>query len=177
MKYLVTLSSICIFIASSSTGELFSQPIRGNVRQTGRMFPEHVEQSFMNPEYSFVTVWWILWTIREAKVHLIKNQLYLLNTPNYVSEQMFTQLRTSKNWFFSLFVLPWYNCTGWLGIKKQVTYVFLIYALWSLKDSLPWYNCTGWLGVKHQLTYSRIQGYLFLYTSDCPDITTLVDWA
>ena len=41
------------FIFSSSTGELCSQPIRGNDRQIGRMFPEHVERSFLDPEYSF----------------------------------------------------------------------------------------------------------------------------
>ena len=44
------------FISSSSTGELCSQPVRGNVRQIGRMFPEHVERSFLDPEYSFVAV-------------------------------------------------------------------------------------------------------------------------
>ena len=49
MKNLATPSSIFIFISSSSTGEFCSQPI-------GRMFPEHVEQSFLDPEYSFVTV-------------------------------------------------------------------------------------------------------------------------
>ena len=32
--------------------------------------------------------------IREAKVRPIKNQLYSPNIPNYVCEQMFTQLRT-----------------------------------------------------------------------------------
>ena len=41
VKNLVTHSSI--FISSSSTGELCSQPIRGNVPQIGRMFPKHVE--------------------------------------------------------------------------------------------------------------------------------------
>ena len=56
VKNLATPSSICIFISSSSTGELCSQPIRGNVRRIGRMFPEHVERSFSDPEYSFVAV-------------------------------------------------------------------------------------------------------------------------
>ena len=56
MKNLATPSSIFIFISSSSTGELCSQPIRGNVRRIGRMFPEHVEWSFLDPEYSFVAV-------------------------------------------------------------------------------------------------------------------------
>ena len=39
------------------------------------MFPEHAERSFLDPKYSFVVV-------REAKVHPIKNQLGLPNTPN-----------------------------------------------------------------------------------------------
>ena len=31
-----------------------SQPIRGKVRRIGRIFAEHVERSFLDPEYSFV---------------------------------------------------------------------------------------------------------------------------
>ena len=37
-------------------------PIRGNVRRIGRMFPEHAERSFLDPEYSFVAVRQILRT-------------------------------------------------------------------------------------------------------------------
>ena len=40
VKNPATPSSIFIFISSSSTGELCSQPIRDNVRRIGRMFPE-----------------------------------------------------------------------------------------------------------------------------------------
>ena len=58
VKNLATPSSI--FILSSSTGQLCSQPIRGNVHQIGRMFPEHVERSFLDPEYSFIAVQRIL---------------------------------------------------------------------------------------------------------------------
>ena len=54
VKNLVTPSSI--FISSSSTGELCSQPVRGNFRRIGRMFPENVERSFLDPEYSFVAL-------------------------------------------------------------------------------------------------------------------------
>ena len=54
VKNLATPSSI--FISSSSTGELCSQTIRGNVRRIGRMFPEHIERSFLDPDYSFVAV-------------------------------------------------------------------------------------------------------------------------
>ena len=53
VKNLATPSSIFIFMFSSSTGELCPQPIRGNDRRIGRMFPEHVERSFLDPEYSF----------------------------------------------------------------------------------------------------------------------------
>ena len=77
VKNLVTPSSILIFISSSSTGELCSQsqPIRGNVCRIGQMFPEHVMQSFLDPEYSFITVQRIL--------------------PTRFAKQKFTQLRTS----------------------------------------------------------------------------------
>ena len=54
VKNLATPSSIFYFFISSSS------TIRGNVRQIGWMFPEHVEQSFLDPEYSFVAVRWIL---------------------------------------------------------------------------------------------------------------------
>ena len=56
VKNLATPSSIFICISSSSTGELCSQPIRDNVRRIGRMFPEHVERSSLDPEHSFVAV-------------------------------------------------------------------------------------------------------------------------
>ena len=49
MKNLETLSSIFIFVFSSSAGELCSRPIS----RIGRKFPEHVERSFLDPEYSF----------------------------------------------------------------------------------------------------------------------------
>ena len=53
VKNLATPSSIFIFVFSSFTGELCSQPVRGNDRPIGRTFPEHVELSFLDPEYSF----------------------------------------------------------------------------------------------------------------------------
>ena len=75
VKDLAIPSSIFIFIYSSSTGEHYSQPVRGNVRRIGRMFPEHVERSFLDPEYSFVAVRRIL--------------------PARFAKQKFSQLRTS----------------------------------------------------------------------------------
>ena len=78
VKNLATPSSIFIFIYFSSTGELCSQPVRGSVRRIGRMFPEHAERSFLDPEYSFVAGRRILPTRR--KVRPIKNQLGSPNT-------------------------------------------------------------------------------------------------
>ena len=71
MKNLATPSSI--FISSSSTGELCSQPIRDNVRRIGRMFPEHVERSFLDPEHSFDEYFQLG---SRRKVRPIKNGLY-----------------------------------------------------------------------------------------------------
>ena len=75
VKNLATPSSIFIFISSSSTGELCSQPVRGNVRRIWRMLPEHVERSFLDPDYSFDAVLRIL--------------------PTRFAKQKFAQLRTS----------------------------------------------------------------------------------
>ena len=69
---------------------LRSQPIRGKIRRIGRIFPEHVERSFLDPEYIFVRSS----TNTPNYIRRIKNQLYSPNTPNYVHEQIFAQLRT-----------------------------------------------------------------------------------
>ena len=79
VENLATQSSIFIFIFSSSTGELCSQPIRGSDRRIGRMFPEHVERSFLDPEYSFDEYFQLG---SRRKVRLIKNQLASPNTSN-----------------------------------------------------------------------------------------------
>ena len=79
VKNLATQSSIFIFIFSSSTGELCSQPIRGSDRRIGQMFPEHVERSFLDPEYSFDEYFQLG---SRRKVHPIKNQLASPNTPS-----------------------------------------------------------------------------------------------
>ena len=49
VKNLATPSSIFIFAFSSFTGELCSQPIRGNDHPIGRMFPEHVCLLYTSP--------------------------------------------------------------------------------------------------------------------------------
>ena len=77
MKNLATPSSIFIFVFSSFTEELCSQPIRGNDRPIGRRFPEHVERRFLDPEYSFDEYFQLG---SRRKVGPIKNQLALPNT-------------------------------------------------------------------------------------------------
>ena len=79
VKNLATPSSIFIFVFSSFTGELCSQPIRGNDRPIGRMFPEHVERRFLDPEYSFDEYFQLG---SRRKVRPVKNQLASLNTSN-----------------------------------------------------------------------------------------------
>ena len=76
-KNLAIPSSIFIFI--SSTGELCSQPIRGNVRRIGRMFPEHVERSFLDPEHSFDEYCQLC---SRRTVRPVKNQVGSPNTSN-----------------------------------------------------------------------------------------------
>ena len=56
VKNPATRSSIFIFVFSSSTGELCSQPIRGNDRPNGQMFPEHVERSFLDPNIASTNI-------------------------------------------------------------------------------------------------------------------------
>ena len=79
VKNLATPSSIFIFVFSSFTAELCSQPIRGNYHPIGRMFPEHVEQRFLDPEYSFDEYFELG---SQRKVGSIKNQLASPNTSN-----------------------------------------------------------------------------------------------
>ena len=79
VKNLATPSSIFILVFSSSTGELCSQPVRGNDRPVGRMFPEHVERRFLDPEYSFDEYFQLG---SRRKVGPIKNQLASPNTSN-----------------------------------------------------------------------------------------------
>ena len=58
-----TIIHFYIYFFLIHRGALCSQPIRDKVHQTGRIFPEHVEWSFLDPEYNFVAVQWILQTI------------------------------------------------------------------------------------------------------------------
>ena len=69
---LATPSTIFILVFSSFTGELCSQPIRGNDRRIGRMFPEHAERRFLDPEYSFAEYFQLA---SRRKIRPIKNGL------------------------------------------------------------------------------------------------------
>ena len=91
MKYPATPSSIFFNFFLIDRRVLCSQPIRDKVPRIRRIFPEHVERSFLDPEYSSTNT---PYYIRKAKVRPLKNQLYSPNTPKYVREQMFAQLRT-----------------------------------------------------------------------------------
>ena len=42
--------------SAAEESSLSSEPVRGKVRRTGRIFPEHVERSFLDPELSFVAL-------------------------------------------------------------------------------------------------------------------------
>ena len=55
------------------------------------MFPEHVERSFLDPEYSFDEYFQLG---SRRKVGPIKNQLASPNTSNLHREETFAQLRT-----------------------------------------------------------------------------------
>ena len=85
VKNLATPSSIFILVFSSFTGEPIrgnqrqSKPIRGNDRPIGRMFPEHVERRFLDPEYS-LDEYFQLGSRRN--VGPINNQLASPNTSN-----------------------------------------------------------------------------------------------
>ena len=45
-----------LFLPHPQENSLCSQSIRGKLRRTGRTFLKHVERSFLDPEYSFVSV-------------------------------------------------------------------------------------------------------------------------
>ena len=56
MKYRHRHPFLFLFVPHPQESSFCSQPIRGKVRRTGRIFPEHAERSFLDPEYCFVAV-------------------------------------------------------------------------------------------------------------------------
>ena len=79
VKNLATPSSILIFIFFFIYRRALLSAIKGNVRRIGRMFPEHVERSFLDPEYSFDKCFQLG---SRRNVRPIKNQLGSPNTSN-----------------------------------------------------------------------------------------------
>ena len=75
---------------------LCSQPIRGNVRRTGQIFPEHnIERSFLDPEYSFIAVRRIPRTrFAKQKFAQLRTKDVRRITRTMFAKQMFAQLRT-----------------------------------------------------------------------------------
>ena len=88
-----------LFLPHPQESCLCSQPIRDNVRSTGRTIPERVERSFLDSQYRFVAVRWILPTrfAKQKFVQLRTNSVGLgsPNNPNYVRE---ANVRPIKNW-------------------------------------------------------------------------------
>ena len=101
MKCRASPSSIFIFyFFLIHRRALCFQPVRDKIRRTGRIFPEHVERSFLDPEYSSTNT---PNYIREVNVCPVKNQLcspnifqgwQILRTT--LPKQMFAQLRTGR---------------------------------------------------------------------------------
>ena len=56
VKYRHRHPFLLLFLPHPQQTILCSQPIRGKVRRTGQIFPEHVERSFLDPKNSFVPV-------------------------------------------------------------------------------------------------------------------------
>ena len=126
MKYLVILSSIFSPLLPHPQG---SPPLSANQRQG---LPNRVN----TPRTRWAKLFWPQTDLHrrltntpnythEAKVCPIKNQLYSLNTPNYVCEQMLAQLRTGFRFIFSShdwLQLVWYapamKCSGG---EKEIT--------------------------------------------------------
>ena len=82
VKNLTTPSSIFIFISSSSTGELCSQPIRGNDRRIGRMFQKMLSEAFWTPNIASSQFDEYFELGSRRKVRPVKNQLGSPNTSN-----------------------------------------------------------------------------------------------
>ena len=90
VKYLATPSSIFLYFFLIHRRALCSQPVRDKIRRTLRMFPEHVERSFLDPKYSFAAVRRILRTI------FAKQKFAQLRT-NYIRKILATHVRPIKN--------------------------------------------------------------------------------
>ena len=86
VKYRHRHPFLFLFFPHPQDSSLCSHPIRGNVPRTGRIFPEHVERSFVDPEYSFVAV------RRITRTRFAKQKCVQLRT-NYVRRLFFFKVR------------------------------------------------------------------------------------
>ena len=81
--------------ANLLTTTSLSETDTGKVRQAGRIFPEHLKQSFLDPEHSFVAVWWITWTsFTKQKFAQLRTNYVRQRPRTRLTKQMFAQLRT-----------------------------------------------------------------------------------
>ena len=86
------------FPSHPQESSLCSQPIRGKVCQTGRIFLEHVEWSFLDPKLHCSLLNCLKW-VHEVKVHPVKNKLSSLNF-----FQVHQTRRCPMNWCLHVYV-------------------------------------------------------------------------
>ena len=113
-----------------------------------------------------LTAWWSFWQ-NILNIHLWRYELnvgiiyiYIKGHKKYIKVQQTTQMRTGLALSMNIVgcntttqrrtgpihircISPWYNCTGWLGVKHQLTYYpwALLAATphkWELVLSYPW---------------------------------------
>ena len=145
MKNLATPWSIFLFFLffSPFTGELCSQPIRGNDRPKGRMLPEHVERRFLDPEYSFDEYFQLG---SRRKVGPIKNQLASPNTSNELREETFAQLRTGFIVYMSRILVD--------TLVFFICWILCVLHLFRITNSSAFSVCINWWTLVDTLVYS-----------------------
>ena len=152
MKYRYCHPFLFLFLPHPQESSLLSASRRQCFRRTGRIFPEHVEQSLLDPEYSFVTVG------RIPRTRFAKQRFAQLRT-NYVrqktrtmfAKQMFTQLRTSLSQFFLSDILFKISQPGTADVDTEIPlrwelpdglfFFFFFYNIWDInvtESIVPW---------------------------------------
>ena len=135
MKYRRGHPFLIFFLPHRQVSSLCSQPIRGKVRRTGRIFPEHVERSFLDPEYSFVAVRRIPRT-RLAKQKFVQLRISYVGLGSTKSRTMFAQLRTglrltkvtaALRMLFIIFYTTHCTCCVLFGSNASVWFVSPVY--------------------------------------------------
>ena len=93
VKYDTVIHFFSFFLPHPQESFLCSPLLRGNARRSGRIFPEHVEQSFLDPEYSFVAVRQIL------RTRFVKLKFVQLRTDNVGLRSTYTRTMLAKQMF------------------------------------------------------------------------------